>query len=146
MKKCFILKFVLVFSISTPTLGQWQGGRGNVCGSCVPWLSLSRCRFIERREKGVGREPFGPRRFRFLLLNVRTNFYEYCVCFAVVVVVGGYNLPVSPLTPPSSLSCCSPCHSHSFKHFMIFYLFFLLFSLSVVFCMRCVVENSENYA
>lgn len=75
-------------------------GRGNVCGSCVPWLSLSRCRFIERREKGEAREPFGPRRFRFLLLNVRTNFYEYCVCFAVVVVVGGYNLPVSPPSPP----------------------------------------------
>lgn len=50
-----------------------------------------------KERRGEEGEPFGPRRFRFLLLNVRTNFYEYCVCFVVVVVdVGWYNLPVSP--------------------------------------------------
>lgn len=48
----------------------------------------------------------------------------------------------SPLLLSSSYSCCSPCHSHSFKHFMIFYLFSS--SLSVVFCMRCVVENRKT--
>lgn len=57
-----------------------------------------------------GGEPFGPRRFRFLLLNVRTNFYEYCVCFVVVVVdVGWYNLPVSP--PSLSALLAIPIHS-----------------------------------
>lgn len=114
-KKCFILKFVLVFSISTPTLGQWQGarGRGNVCGSCVPWLSLSRCRFMGKERR---REPFGPRRFRFLLLNVRTNFYEYCVCF----VAGWYNLPsLSPHSSPSALLAI-PIHSSILWFFTFF--------------------------
>lgn len=94
----------------------------------------------ERRGEG---EPFGPRRFRFLLLNVRTNFYEYCVCFVVVVDVGWYNLPVSP---PPSLLFLLLLLSLPFPFIQAFYDFLPSFLLSVFFCMRCVVENSENYA
>lgn len=144
-KKCFILKFVLVFFNFNAYAGavarKWGRGRGNVCGSCVPWLSLSRCRFMGKERRGEEGEPFGPRRFRFLLLNVRTNFYEYCVCF-VVVDVGWYNLPVSP----PALLFVLLLLSLPFPFIQAFYDFLPFFLLSVVFCMRCVVENSENYA
>lgn len=147
-KKCFILKFVLVFSISTPTLGQWQGNGAGEGATFVAAVSLG-CPWAGA---GLWAKREGGRKGNLLGRVVSVSFCSMCVqifmsiafvlLLLLLMLVG--TICQSPLLLFSSFSCCSPCYSHSFKHFMIFYLFSS--SLSVVFCMRCVVENSENYA
>lgn len=103
-------------------------GKGQRLWQLCPLVVLEQVQVYGEREKGEG-EPFGPRRFRFLLLNVRTNFYEYCVCFVVVVVVdvGWYNLPVSP----SSLLFLHLLLSLPFPFIQAFYDFLPFFLLSL---------------
>lgn len=138
MKKCFILKFVLVFSISTPTLGQ-----GQRLWQLCPLVVLEQVQVYREKREGGGNLLGRVVSVSFCSMCVQIFMSIAFVLLLLLLLVG--TICQSPLPLPFPLSFCYPCHSHSFKHFMIFYLFSFCF-LSVVFCMRCVVENSENYA
>lgn len=121
-KKCFILKFVLVFSISTPTLGQWQGNGAGEGATSVAAVSLG-CPWAGAGLWGGGRGTFWAASFPFPFAQCAYKFLWvlrlFCCCWCWLVQFASL----------SSFSCCSPCHSHSFKHFMIFYLFSFCCSL-----------------
>lgn len=140
-KKCFILKFVLVFSISTPTLGQWQGKGAGEGATSVAAVSLG-CPWAGA---GLWAKREGGRKGNLLGRVVSVSFCSMCVqifmsiafvlLLLLLMLVG--TICQSPLLLCTSYSCCSPCHSHSFKHFMIFYLFSFccsLFSFLHAFC------------
>lgn len=96
-------------------------GRGNVCGSCVPWLSLSRCRFIERREKEEGTFwaasfpfPFAQCAYKFLW--VLRLFCCCCCCWWVQFA----SLPSLSPFPFLSVLLAIPIHSSILWFFTFF--------------------------
>lgn len=144
-KKCFILKFVLVFSISTPTLGQWQGNGAGEGATSVAAVSLG-CPWAGAGLWGGGRGTFWAASFPFPFAQCAYKFLWvlrlFCCCCCWCWLVQFASLSSFSFLPSLAALLAIPIHSS----ILWFFTFFPSAVLSLVFCMCCVVENSENYA